>query len=274
MFLAHKNDIENNQYKPLTQFNNKSVLVKTQDIKLISNVCPHQKSLLAISSGEGARVCPYHGWSFDIDGNPLGSGLAACKNLKPLETNQVYEWNNLLFSQPIDLPQANFIDTSYLKLMETRIDQVKADPKNIMDLFLDVDHIELVHREVYDQIGMPDIRQVDWHFYPWGSLQLVPGPGGYGAAWIAVYPGTMIEWQDGAMFITVIQPRSNNVLVYKYRDTRSSDAKWQMNSNIWETAWAQDKAQAELITEFNQDNLEEAKMHFRTYLSSSSSSSS
>jgi phenylpropionate dioxygenase-like ring-hydroxylating dioxygenase large terminal subunit len=277
MFLAHKNDVDNNHYKPLVQFDNKSVLVNSKDIKIVSNVCPHQKSLLATCEGKGSRVCPYHGWSFDIDGNPIGSGLSSCKNSKPLDTSQVYEWNNLLFSCLVDFPQANFIDTSYLTLIETRIDQVKANSSNIMDLFLDVDHIELVHQGVYDQIGMPDIRQVDWHFYNNGSLQLVPGPNGYGAAWMAVYPGTMIEWQTGAMFITVAKPvdaNTSSVIVYKYKDSRSSDAEWKMNSDIWETAWSQDSAQAELITEFNQDNLEQAKIHFRTYLSASSSSSS
>jgi hypothetical protein len=94
---------------------------------------------------------------------------------------------------------------------------------------------------------------------------------------MAVYPGTMIEWQTGAMFITVAKPvdaNTSSVIVYKYRDSRSSDAEWKMNSDIWETAWSQDSAQAELITEFNQDNLEQAKIHFRTYLSASSSSSS
>jgi hypothetical protein len=141
-----------------------------------------------------------------------------------------------------------------------------------MDLFLDVDHIELVHAGVYDKINMPDIRKVDWHYYNWGSLQLVPNDAGYGAAWLAVYPNTMIEWQKGAVFITVANDLGNgssDVIVYKYRDKNSSNTEWDLNSDIWETAWFQDKQQAELIAEFNNDYLEESKQHFRMFLQSS-----
>jgi hypothetical protein len=272
MFLGHKNDLIHNEYAPLKQYGNKKVIARSTDYKLISNVCPHQKSLIACSKGTGARVCPYHGWSFDINGNPLGSGLTACKNTKGLTTELVYEWNNLLFTQPISVPEADFINTDYMRLVETRVDHVKASANNIMDLFLDVDHIELVHAGVYDELGMPDIREVDWHYYDWGTLQLVPGPNGYGAAWLSVYPNTMIEWQQGAMFITVANDLGNgssDVIVYKYRDTSYTDELWETNSSIWETAWHQDKSQAELLTEFNQDNLEPSKQHFRNYLLSS-----
>jgi phenylpropionate dioxygenase-like ring-hydroxylating dioxygenase large terminal subunit len=269
MFIGHINDIRENEYLPLKQFNNKKVIANSDSLQLISNVCPHQKSLLSVEKGSGARVCPYHGWSFDIKGKPLGSGLTACKNTKGLETQPVYQWNNLLFTKPVAAPAADFIDTKNMKLVETRVDHVKASANNIMDLFLDVDHIELVHAGVYDELGMPDIREVDWHYYEWGSLQLVPGPDGYGAAWLAVYPNTMIEWQQGAMFITVANDLGNDssdVVVYKYRDVAYTSELWETNSRIWETAWHQDKSQAELLTEFNQDNLEPAKQHFRNYL--------
>lgn len=269
MFIGHINDIRENEYIPLKQFNNKKVIANSHTLQLISNICPHQKSLLSVERGIGARVCPYHGWSFDIKGNPLGSGLTVCKNTKGLSKELVYEWNNLLFTKPISVPEADFINTKYMKLEETRVDYVKASANNIMDLFLDVDHIELVHAGVYDELGMPDIRKVDWHYYQWGTLQLVPGPNGYGAAWLAIYPNTMIEWQQGAMFITVADDVGNNtsnVIVYKYRDYTFTRELWETNSRIWETAWSQDKAQAELLTEFNQDNLEPSKQHFRDYL--------
>jgi phenylpropionate dioxygenase-like ring-hydroxylating dioxygenase large terminal subunit len=273
MFLAHVNDLKEGEYKPLLQFNNKKVIVKDQDYRLISNVCPHQKSLISTCQGRGARVCPYHGWSFDIKGNPLGSGLAAFKNENSLDSDPVYEWNGFLFSSPVSVLEAEFINGADLVLQETRIDHVKATANNIMDLFLDVDHIELVHAGVYDKINMPDIRKVDWHYYNWGSLQLVPNDTGYGAAWLAVYPNTMIEWQKGAVFITVANDLGNgtsDVIVYKYRDENSNNTEWDLNSDIWETAWFQDKQQAELIAEFNNDYLEESKQHFRMFLQSSS----
>jgi hypothetical protein len=43
MFLAHKNDIKSNCYKPLAQLENKFII--TDSAKLVSNICPHQNSL-------------------------------------------------------------------------------------------------------------------------------------------------------------------------------------------------------------------------------------
>jgi hypothetical protein len=154
-----------------------------------------------------------------------------------------------------------------MRLIEQRIDKVKAPLTAIMDVFLDVDHIQTVHKGVYDQIGLSNIDTVEWHYYLWGSLQLVPSRQKIGAAWLSIYPGTMIEWQPGALFVTVAIPAAQNetdVHIFKYSD---DDANWNLNENIWELAWAQDKEQAELITDFAMDNLEDSKKHFRQWLS-------
>ena len=74
MFLAHANQFKNCDYIVLDQYDKKKVLVNHNGYKLVSNVCPHQKSLLSVKDGLGVRVCPYHNWTFDLDGNPLTSG--------------------------------------------------------------------------------------------------------------------------------------------------------------------------------------------------------
>ena len=77
----------------------------------------------------------------------------------------------------------------------------------------------------------------------------------------------MIEWQKGSLFITVTKPNGSksDVFVFKYLDNRYSKD-WKLN--VWETAWSQDKAQAELIQDFPIHNLEPQKTHFRNYLNS------
>jgi hypothetical protein len=79
----------------------------------------------------------------------------------------------------------------------------------------------------------------------------------------------MIEWQKGALFITVSIPNNENsdVYVFKYADSNNVN-NWKTNEYVWEKAWAQDKQQAELITEFAQSNLEPQKIHFREFLKS------
>ncbi len=263
MFLSHKLSVLENTYKVLDQFQRQKVLVNDKGTyKLISNICLHQQSLISQSDGTGNRVCPYHNWSFTIDGSPITSGRTEhyCKNSTPLNVDTVYEWNSLLFDCPVN--HEIDIDFRDMVLMEKRIDYVKASRENIMDLFLDVDHIQTVHAGVYDMIDINNTN-VDWKYYSNGSVQTV----NEGARWIAIYPGTMIEWQKGALFITVAIPfeKHSNVHVFKYMDKNFSNT-WKLNEYVWETAWSQDKAQAELLTTFADKNLEPQKIHYRSFL--------
>lgn len=264
MFLAHNSLLDNAEYHILNQYNKKKVLVNNNGVYSISsNICPHQKSIISIKDGAGMRTCPYHNWSFSADGSPISSGRTGhyCKNSIPLQSEAVYDWNSLLFSTPV-----NFnidVDFSTMTLVETRTDTVNSNYKNVMDLFLDVDHIPTVHRGVYDRIGITDTN-VKWDYYDCGSVQTVE----QGAFWIAVYPYTMIEWQKGSMFITTALPVNDElttVYVHKYCDPLHQ-TEWTINEEVWETAWNQDRRQAELITEFSQSNLEPQKLHYREYL--------
>lgn len=263
MFLAHKNQLVTTDYIVLNQYQNKKVLVNHNGYKLVSNVCPHQQSLISTKAGKGNRVCPYHNWTFDLDGSPVTSGRTEiyCKNTQPLESQPVYEWNSLLFTEPVMFAITQKFNR--FELVEQRTDIVNSNYRIIMDLFLDVDHIQSVHSGVYDQIGITDTN-VDWNYTKNGSCQTVK----QGAYWIAVYPNTMIEWQKGALFITVAEQSNTNqtnVHVFKFKDPRHTEL-WELNNTVWETAWQQDKSQAEIITEFPNLNLEPQKTHYRDYL--------
>jgi nitrite reductase/ring-hydroxylating ferredoxin subunit len=263
MFLAHKSTLPDNSYIVLDQFYRKKVLVNDNgQCALVSNICPHQQSLISIRDGSGNRVCPYHSWSFRLDGSPIASGRTDhyCKNATALETEPVFEWNNLLFSCPVDF--ITDIGFENMVLMENRIDEVNAQPENIMDLFLDVDHIQSVHAGVYDLVDITN-TDVQWEYYADGSVQIVDQC----ARWIAVYPNTMIEWQKGSLFITVAVPWAggSRVIVYKYVDKHFVDH-WKLNEMVWETAWAQDKEQAQWLTTHAANNLEPQKRHYREYL--------
>lgn len=267
MFLIHESSVAIRSYHILPQFNNRMALVDTDEgYRLMSNVCPHQKSLLTTSSGFGYRKCPYHGWAFDINGKPISSGRTEhyCKNKAKLKSSNVYSWNRLLFDSPVKIETP--IKFNEMRLKEQRIDYVKADYRNVMDLFLDVDHIQEVHDGVYDKLGITDTT-VTWDYFDGGSVQTVK----QGAYWIAIYPHTMIEWQKGALFITVAIPADNknhsNVHVFKYTDALTwNEELWNLNESVWETAWLQDKNQAEMLTEFVSGNIEDQKRHYRAYL--------
>ena len=274
MFLAHTNQ---KLLLDLPQTNKTKRLVTTSDgTKLLSNICPHQRSKLDLVGS--TLSCPYHAWTFTIDGKPMGSGNTECKNLTNLEQYPLYQVGNFLFDIPVDLPHLDFLYNDYLELVEYRVDEVDAPKEVIIDLFLDVSHIPIMHKGVYDQIGIDHKLRVDWYYSNNSSLQLVYRDDsmseyslefdtklGYKAAWLTLYPGTMIEWQPGAMFITIAEDTKlgySKVHVFKYRDTRYNTGVWKLNEDIWETAWQQDKDQSELIDGINYANLEQGKQHY------------
>ena len=90
-----------------------------------------------------------------------------------------------------------------------------------------------------------------------------------GACWMAVYPGTMIEWQPGALFVTVarnVDDQTSAVEIYKYRDSRYWEESWELNSDVWETAWTQDKELSENISGISFKNLDQLKQHHRNWI--------
>jgi nitrite reductase/ring-hydroxylating ferredoxin subunit len=293
MFLGHKNDVGSGTYKELAQDRSRSVLINQSGSYLRQdNICPHQGSRIRTGHGRGLRaVCPYHGFSWREDGTPLSSGTvghssgsSSCENTQALWTNQVHDWSGFLFSDPLPLD----IDISGdYELVEYRQDTISSSPVPVMDLFLDIDHIPVVHPGVYDKIDIPNVEDITWQTWAGGSAQLVAGtPSSYSswskhldgrrlshyAAWIAVYPYTMFEWQPGAVFVMVNEPRENNTLshVFKYRDHSYSEKNWLINEEVWEEAWKQDRQQAELLEpgwrHIAEVNLDTEKQVYRQYL--------
>jgi phenylpropionate dioxygenase-like ring-hydroxylating dioxygenase large terminal subunit len=288
MFLAYNSDLNDNAWRVYPQLPNWTLTRQGTEHALVSNVCLHQGSRLRGQFGQGDRTCPFHGWKYTIDGKPASSGnTATCINAGPLNKKPAYVEKNFVFNSPVELHELNFIDTANLKLVENRIDIVNAHWQHVINLFLDVEHIPVVHPGVYQEIGAANVSELEWYYKENASIQLVPRipvdndfnstllPADliskYSAAWTTIYPYTMMEWQPGAWFITVCVPVNANqtqVNVYKYRDTRYTDLNWQINERVWETAWAQDRAQAEQLTtvDIPRQNLEQQKLHFTDWL--------
>lgn len=283
MFLGHINDLQPQEKKPLKQFQNRKILVEKQgSYYLANNVCPHQGSLILADRGFDL-TCQYHGWSWNDQGEPISAGTTRLCNSTKIVMKPTVTINGLLFLENHDLSAINGIDLTHMQLIRERVDTVAADFKNIIDVFLDVDHIPIVHHGLYDSIGIGN-TDIQWVYHDWGNLQLVEKTSEYSsefrstllgdeklaAAWITIYPYTMIEWQPGAMFITVCVPNndSTDVVVYKYKDLRYNDHNWQLNDDIWEKAWQQDRHQAESIVKnsVSANHLEESKLHFRKWM--------
>lgn len=267
MFLGHRKDLEIGQIQSIQVLENKKILINENGVyKIGSNICPHQNS--RIVSGTKTEIrCQYHGWSWNLNGSPKDSGASTMCNEQRLHTKSVYEYKGLLFEQELDFSILGNLDFNNLRLQEFRVDTVDADPKISMDIFLDVDHIPIVHNGVYDLLGIEGKADVKWDYADWGSMQTVSDEqGNIIARWIAIYPYTMIEWQDKALFVTRSFDETK-MAVWKYKDITESDENYKINSDMWENAFSQDKAQAEQMVRFPSANLEEAKQHYRKWLS-------
>lgn len=270
MFLALTQDVPVGHVVPLTQYDNRVSIANTGTFSLLSNICPHQGSRIAKCSTDQLQ-CPYHGLRFNNDGTGID-------NTYNLETWPVHRNQTILFDQHVSCIFP--VDTQYMALAEHRQDIVNASPSIIMDVFLDIDHIPVAHPGVYDPIGITDVSKITWSTFENGSIQFVPAQGNtemvssdlqynMGACWMAVYPGTMIEWQPGALFVTVahsIDENTSRVQVYKYKDNRYWEEAWHTNSSVWETAWAQDRALAESIAHLSVENLDGLKQHHRVWM--------
>jgi hypothetical protein len=202
---------------------------------------------------------------FDLLGLGIGNELV-------LQKQSCHGDSTMLFDQPVVY---NFpIPTEHFELVEHRRDIVDASIETIMDVFLDIVHIPVAHAGVYGRIGITDISRLVYEIFDGGSVQFVPPQSNshmiaqdqdlnLGACWMALYPGTMIEWQPGALFVTVAT--DNGVQVYKYRDIRYPTSSWHINEDVWELAWSQDRALSENIVEIGHNNLDQLKQHHRSY---------
>jgi phenylpropionate dioxygenase-like ring-hydroxylating dioxygenase large terminal subunit len=273
MFLSLTSDLKSGEARPLSQYQNKKFLANNNGgFKLGNNICPHQGSRI-LSNQTDNLSCQYHGWSWDINGDPSGAGYTSLCNTKKLSMINAFEDQLMIFNKEVKLPKLPISFDNY-KLQEHRVDHVKVDdPKHIMNIFLDVDHIPIVHKRVYERMGIIGDPAVEWEYFDTGSVQKVYHSTNPAKPlifmWIAIYPYTMIEWQQGSMFITDCFKTENgytDVAVYKYRENSTSTYEYETNQSTWETAWRQDKFQAEEMAVLNSANFEEQKKHYLNWV--------
>ena len=272
MFIALAQDAQPDLAQPLAQYDDRRLLVSVGgQPAVISNVCTHQGSRITDRDTDRLQ-CPYHGWRFDLDGR--------CHNhAADLARYSVYQVAGMLFDREVNASVA--FDVGHMRLWHQRRDPVPASVDKIMDVFLDIDHIPVVHEGVYDAVGLHHTDQITTACFDQGSVQsvqatetdhMVPADQriGLAAQWLAVYPGTMIEWQPGILVITVARdtdPGHSQVHVFQYVDTRYQPAQWQQNLAIWEQAWQQDCAVSAGILTLASDPQEPLKRHHRQWIS-------
>ncbi|MFT5197172.1 MAG: phenylpropionate dioxygenase-like ring-hydroxylating dioxygenase large terminal subunit [Cellvibrionaceae bacterium] len=193
-FACHAADLaEPGSYQTISIFDQNIILVRTLEgeVKAHFNVCPHRGHQLVEGCGEKrAFTCPYHAWTFGLDGELLGArGMKSAENVEksdiglfPVRVDQLHD---LIFINldPDAIPLNDYYPSLAEQIKEAcpevrdyvqySRDGVKlkypsewnANWKVLIDNFLECYHCESAHPTFSDMLCIPDsIRNVYHHF--------------------------------------------------------------------------------------------------------------
>lgn len=187
-YAGHSSQLpQNGDYLTIT-IDDQSVFVvrdREGELKAFYNVCQHRgHELLAGSGRTNVIVCPYHAWSYDLDGSLIGArnsakmaGFAKCDfALKPV---QVEVFCGLVFinldldAEPLGI-QASELEKEIrqyvpavdeLAFAQRDTYKVASNWKVMMDNFLECYHCHTAHRDFVDLVDMESYRSTTRGIY-------------------------------------------------------------------------------------------------------------
>ena len=91
-------------YRTLAWKDHSQVLVRNAGgVELLSNVCRHRQSIMLQGAGNTQNiVCPFHRWTYDMQGELLGAPHFPQNPCVRLHSTPLKNWNGLLFAGPRD----------------------------------------------------------------------------------------------------------------------------------------------------------------------------
>ena len=234
---------------------NESILIvlnREGELRAYYNVCQHRGSQLCDKTGSGfgaAITCPYHSWSYSLDGNLIGAihhekesfdrdnisltsvrisewqgNLFVCLND---EEPPLHTWLEGLYAQPFDLDRF-LIGT--LKTVYTTVDEAKANWKVLVENYSECLHCSVVHPEFCDLVPVYKAG-LNWQSdRPDKGVSLAPGKTAvsfaqnenlpliasmedlddYSVFGAYVYPNMLIDVNPTVVAVTMYIPRSPN----------------------------------------------------------------
>ena len=220
------------------------------DLRAYFNVCQHRGSQLcdASSSGHGAAItCPYHAWSYSLDGKLVGAihhdkesfdrdgiSLSSVKidewqgllfvNLDP-SSEPLIDWFDDLYSKPRDLEK---FQMGTLKSVFTSTDEVQANWKVLVENYSECLHCSVVHPELCETVPVyktgktTQDERSDWgaslaegktaiSFAQDEGLPLIPSMedmDDYSVFGAYVYPNMLIDVMPTCVAVSTYIPRS------------------------------------------------------------------
>lgn len=178
-----------------------AIFRNSNGIHAFKDLCIHRGAALSLGEVKNnCLVCPYHAWEYDESGNcikipQLPEGKPIPKKAKAVRFACVekygFIWVNLAGNQPEFFPYPEMDGTQFRNVIWGP-QEVQAKPPRIIENFLDVGHLAVVHQgylgtETHRKIENYKVHQKDGRIYSDEIAIFQPDPDGSGQAKYVYY---------------------------------------------------------------------------------------
>lgn len=235
------------------------VIVRDDKLRAFYNVCRHHAA--AVMQGEGkarAMHCPYHGWTYNLDGSlrstPQFEGAKdfdpACNGLKPVRVD-IFEKFVFVCLDETAPDLENFIGGMKEKFNPLQLDQLQfyqrveyeldCNWKVFVDNYLDGGyHVPILHQDLNSAICYKDYRVELEDRYCLQSCPMAENKvanrvrKGTDALYFWLYPNVMFNFYDGILDTNLTIPVSENkckvIFDYYFVDQPEQDENFKKRS--------------------------------------------
>ncbi len=178
-----------------------AIFRNSNGIHAFKDLCIHRGAALSLGEVKNdCLVCPYHAWEYDESGScikipQLPEGKPIPKKAKAVRyaclEKYGFIWVNLAGNQPEFFPYPEMDGTRFRNVIWGP-QEVKAKPPRIIENFLDVGHLAVVHQgylgtETHREIENYKVHQKDGRIYSDEIAIFQPDPDGSGQAKYVYY---------------------------------------------------------------------------------------
>ena len=183
------------------------------NLNALVNICRHRMTRLA--DGEGTTrvlTCPYHSWAYDLDGNLVNAPKMEDKQFDKskcrLQQLRVETWLGFIFvnldanAKPLAprlSPLTKQLENYHIERMvptSKKVDVWKSNWKVLVENFLEVYHIESVHRDTLFALGGAESARPGYHSDDYNFYLFAPNDDDNYDAGELVKPGVLVENTD------------------------------------------------------------------------------
>ncbi|MEW5892035.1 MAG: aromatic ring-hydroxylating dioxygenase subunit alpha [Pseudomonadota bacterium] len=253
-YVGHELMVPNlGDYQVLDWLNGGGKMLVRNDggVELLSNVCRHRQAQMLKGRGNAQHiVCPFHRWTYDLDGQLKGAPHFPNNPCLHLNKSALQSWHGLLFNGRRDvlkdlagMAAAAELDFSGFVYHSTVVTPYNFNWKTFIEVYLEDYHVVPYHPGLGNFVNCDDLK---WEYGEWYSVQTVgvnnhlakSGSPVYarwheqvkrynegrdpahGAIWLTYYPNIMVEWYPHTLVVSHIVPTGIesclNVVEYYY----------------------------------------------------------